>query len=111
MSDIIVCIILSVMAICSFVLSVLQFKGKGIVLNNAYLYASEEERKSMNKKPYYKQSGITFLLVGVIFLINAINMILQCGWVVYPVIIIVFITVVYAIGSSILIEIKQKKDS
>ncbi|EFF68226.1 hypothetical protein BUTYVIB_01494 [Eshraghiella crossota DSM 2876] len=30
------------------------------MFNNAYIFASKQERETMNKKPHYKQSGICF---------------------------------------------------
>lgn len=58
----------------------------------------------MDKKPHYKQSGIVFVLIGIIFLINTIDMILQTGWLFYLVIVVAIVTIVYAIVSSIMIE-------
>lgn len=43
-----------------FVLSYRQFNEKGFLFNNAYIFASKQERETMNKKPHYKQSGICF---------------------------------------------------
>ena len=45
------------------VLSCRSFKEKGVLLNNAYLYATEEERRTMNKKPHFRQSAICFALL------------------------------------------------
>ena len=70
-SEFVTFIILLVISISSFIVSTFQFKEKGFLFNNAYLYASKQERKTMNKKPHYKQSAIVFFLIGLIFLINA----------------------------------------
>lgn len=86
MGNIVGAIVLGVIAIICFVFSYLQFNEKGFLFNNAYIYASKQERKNMDKKPYYKQSGIVFLLIGIIFLINIIDIILQTIWLVYLVI-------------------------
>ena len=91
-----------------FVFSYLQFNEKGFLFNNAYIYASKEERKLMDKKPHYKQSGIVFLMIGIIFAINAIDMILKTGWLFYVVMFIAVIAIIYAIASSIIIE-KNKR--
>ena len=72
MENIIGAIILGVIAIASFIFSYLQFQEKGFLFNNAYIYASKQERETMDKKPHYKQSGIVFVFIGIIFLINAI---------------------------------------
>ena len=81
--------------------------GKGILLNNAYLYASAEERSSMDKKPHYRQSGIVFSFIGTIFVLNIIQMVTGSGLVFYFVIAITVITLLYAIVSSVRIWIKK----
>jgi len=78
------------------------------LFNNAYIYASKQERKNMDKKPHYKQSGIIFVSIGIIFLIDAIDIILQTGWLLYLVIGVAIVAIVYAIVSSVMIE-KRKK--
>ena len=108
MEDIIGALVLGIVAIMCFVFSYLQFNEKGFLFNNAYIYASKEERKLMDKKPHYKQSGIVFLMIGIIFAINAIDMILKTGWLFYVVMFIAVIAIIYAIASSIIIE-KNKR--
>ena len=109
MGNIIGAIALGVIAVLCFVFSYLQFNEKGFLFNNAYIYASKQERETMNKKPHYKQSGVVFLLIGIIFLINAIDMILQTGWLFYLVIGIAIIAIMYAIVSSVMIEKNKNK--
>ncbi len=101
-------IILGVIAVICFIFSYLQFNEKGFLFNNAYIYASKQERKNMDKKPHYKQSGIIFVSIGIIFLIDAIDIILQTGWLLYLVIGVAIVAIVYAIVSSVMIE-KRKK--
>ena len=108
MGNIIGAIILGVIATICFVVSYLQFNEKGFLFNNAYIYASKQERKDMDKKPHYKQSGIVFVLIGIIFLINAIDIILQTGWLFYLATGIAIVAIIYAIVSSVVIE-KRKK--
>lgn len=109
MGNIIGAIALGGIAVLCFVFSYMQFNEKGFLFNNAYIYASKQERETMNKKPHYKQSGVVFLLIGIIFLINAIDMILQTGWLFYLVIGIAIITIMYAIVSSVMIEKNKNK--
>ena len=40
------------------VLSIRHFQQKGFLWNNAWLFASEQERKHMDKAPHYRQSAI-----------------------------------------------------
>ena len=60
------------LAIVSFAISIRSFMEKGPLLNNAYIFASEQERKAMNKKPHYRQSAIVFCLLGAMFLLIAL---------------------------------------
>lgn len=108
MGNIIGAIILGVVAIVCFFVSYFQFKEKGFLFNNAYIYASKEEKENMDKNPHYRQSGIVFIMIGIIFIINAVEMIINTGWLFYMVIAVACIAVVYAIVSSVVIERSQK---
>ena len=107
-SFMVITVVLTIISIVCFILSCFQFCEKGFLFNNAYIYASKQERKTMNKKPYYKKSGVVFALIGIIFLINAIDIILQTGWLFYLVLGIEILTIVYAVVSSVMIEKKEK---
>lgn len=96
--------ILLIISIGSFIISIRSFKERGFLFNNAYLYASEQERNRMNKKPHYRQSAIVFLLISIIFLLNAVEVLMNSGWIFYAVIAIIATTIIYAIISSIWIE-------
>ena len=60
-----------VAAIIFFVLGILQLNEKGPVMNNTWLYASDKEREQIDKKFCYRQAGVTFIIAGGIFLLNA----------------------------------------
>ena len=92
----------------AFILSARSFNGKGFLLNNAYLHASKQEREEMDKKPYYHQSAVVFLLISIVFVINGFEVIFRIGWLSYIAITTIIITVIYAIISSILIENRNK---
>lgn len=104
MADIIGAIVLGAISILCFIFSYFQFNEKGFLFNNAYIYASKQKREKMNKKPYYKQSGVVFLLLGLIFSINAVELIIKSGWLIYAVISVIIITIVYSVISSVIIE-------
>ena len=101
-------IILVVIAIVCFLISYFQFNEKGFLLNNAYIYASKQEREKMEKKLHYRQSSVTFLLIGIIFLLSSVDMILQTEWLIYCIIMIAVAAIIYAIFSSITIENRKK---
>ena len=109
MKEIVPASILFAVSIFLFFMSVRSFMEKGFLFNNAYIYASKQEREKMNKKPHYRQSAIVFLLLGLIFLLNTIAVLLKVNWIFYIVVVVVIITLIYAIVSSITIEKNNKQ--
>ena len=105
-------IFFSVSAIILFVLSFLQFREKGFLLNNAYIWASKKERKKMNanketKRPHYRQSGYTFLLLGISFVTNALYCFLNLRWLLILFWLLIAVTLIYAVISSIKMELHK----
>ena len=82
---------------------------KGFLLNNAYLYASEEERKTMNKKPYYKQSAIVFCILSAVFMVIGISFLLHNDKLFLLEIPLVAGVIIYAIMSTVLINKRTKE--
>ena len=81
-------------------LGILNFFQIGFLFNNAYIYVSKEEREKLNKKPYYIQTGIVFVLLSILCALE--------GFYVLYKIVLVFILIVFSIASTIVIE-KNKK--
>lgn len=108
-SEIILTVIMFGLAAVSLLFSVLQFMEKGPLLNNAWLYSSKEERRKMNRKPYYRQSAIVLLFLFFVFLSVGLNLITKR--MIYLVIEYVLLAAVffYAIASTIIIQ-KNNKD-
>ena len=94
-------IICAVFALACFIISVMQFKEKGFLFNNAYSWASKQEREKMDKKPYYRQSGIVFALCGAIFLSMALACILLTNWLWIVTGALTAAVLTYAVASSI----------
>ncbi len=82
---------------------------RGFLLNNAYIYASREERETMDKRPYYRQSAVVFFLLGLLFAVTGISLVLQNDGILLIGIPIVLGTVVYAVTSTARIEERRKK--
>ncbi|MGN0628088.1 MAG: DUF3784 domain-containing protein [Oscillospiraceae bacterium] len=59
--------VLLLLAVTAFIISARSFKEKGFLFNKAYLFASKQERKSMDKKRRYRQAAVIFCLLGVFF--------------------------------------------
>lgn len=108
MESIITACIIFIISLVMFVISFRSFKEKGFLFNNAYIYSSKKERANMDKKPYYRQTAIVFLLLGIVFLTIALDTIFKTEWLFYVNIVCVFITLTYAIVSSIMISKKKQ---
>ena len=106
MGNTIAAAVLGTIAVGCYIISCFQLLGKGFLLNNAYLYASKKERETMDKKPYYRQSGTVFVLLGTLFVILAVDAALQTAWLYYCAMGIMSVTMVYAIVSSLRIAKK-----
>lgn len=78
-AELIVAIIVFILAGISAFICARQFAGKGFLFNNAYIFASKEERARMDRKPHYRQSAIVFCLLSAVFLVLGLSIILQNG--------------------------------
>lgn len=93
--------ILFLISALAFFMSVRSFMEKGFLFNNAYIWATKQEREKLNKKPHYRQSAVVFLLLGLVFLLNGFNLLFKTNWVFYIVLAVIVIAIVYAVASSI----------
>ena len=84
-----------------FFLGVRQLLERGYLFNNAWIYATKKERESLNKKPYYRQSGIVFCLLGLLFTLIGLHAILQDSRLLWLEAALVVGTIAYAILSSL----------
>ena len=96
------------LAIICLVIAFFQFKGKGFLFNNAYIYASKQEREKLNKAPYYRQSAIVFSGVSANFMLIASNILLKSQLITYLSIGLMFLLVVYALWSTVRFMTKTK---
>lgn len=101
-------VICGLLTLVSFWISYRSFRQKGYLFNNAYLLASKQEREKMDKAPYYRQSAIVFLLIGLMFLMTTIDTLLQSTWLIYLTLAMALGVLLYAIISSVSIEKKKK---
>ena len=102
-------VILFAISAFAFIMSARSLMEKGFLFNNAYIYASKEEREALNKKPHYRQSAVVLLLVGLVFFLNGIDVIFKTGWIFYLVIALIITVITYAIASTVIIEKNNKK--
>lgn len=76
-------------------------KGKGPILSNTYLLATDEERKNLNKSAEYHLVTVVFGILGMIFLMLTIRILTQWSWMSYIIGILIAILIFYAIFESI----------
>ena len=95
---------LILMAVVSLIFSLLAFMGKDIILDDAYIRASKEEREKMDKSAYRLQGAIIFLFLFVITLCNILRAVLHLAWFTYIAIATGVIAIVYAIISHYAIK-------
>lgn len=101
MTEIIGAIVCGILSVISLIISIRSFNEKGFLFNSAYIWASKQEKESMDKKPYYRQSAIVFSLLVVVFLCMVIECVILTGWLWIVVGVIAVAALVYAIASSI----------
>ena len=89
--------------------SIRSFLQRGFLLNNAYIYASKDERKTMNKKPYYRQSAIVFCVFSALFLVIGLSLVFQNDKVLLLEIPLIVGVIFYAILSTVQINKRTKR--
>lgn len=105
---VIVACLFFILAIGALIISILSFYEKGFLFNNAYIYASKTERKSMDKKPYYRQSAIMFSAVALCMLLIGIAILVENAWLICIAVLLSIAALFYVIATDMKIE-KQKK--
>ena len=93
------------------VLGIVSLCGKGFLFNNAYIWASKKEREQMDKRPYYKQTGIVFILIGVMIAIFGLDVLFKAGWIWLLGLAFGLLIGVYAIVSTVAIENRKKNQA
>ncbi|MBP0967237.1 MAG: DUF3784 domain-containing protein [Oscillospiraceae bacterium] len=103
-TELITIFILFLLAFTSFVIGVMQFACRGPLLNN--LYPAEQEDKP-DPKPYYRQSGVVFLGVGVIMIVNAAAIFLHNSRLCLLNAVLIPVIVIYVIATAAMREGKK----
>ena len=60
--------ICALVSLILFILSFMQFRERGPILNNSMLVSEKRERSKDNLKRWYRQSSIVFLILAFVFL-------------------------------------------
>jgi len=100
--EIVLAIIFFVIAGVLLFFSIRSFFERGVLLNNAYIYATKEERAAMNKKPYYQQTAVVFCILSVVFVIIGLSVLFRNGNIELLVIPLAVAAIIYAVVSTVL---------
>ena len=106
-AELIIVVIVFIIAGFLLMISIRSFMNRGFLLNNAFIYASKEEREKLDKKPYYRQTAIVFLLLSMVFVIVGLSVVLHNPGINLIEIPLIAATIIYAIFSTIRIQKKK----
>ena len=98
------------LAALTVLLAVRHFKCRGYCFNNAYIWASAGERKKEDFTPYYRQSGVVFLMIALLSVMEGLYIILMFRPIIFGQAVTVEAMVFYAVFSTVRIG-KQRKNS
>ena len=99
--ELIIAIIVFAIAGLLLFIAIRHFIERGFLFNNAYIYASKEQRETMNKGPYYRQSAIVFSILCVVFVVIGLSVLLQNSKIMLLEIPLFIGVIIYAIISTI----------
>ena len=99
-AETVLAVIIFALAGSLILLGIRHFRLRGFLLNNAWLYASQEERKTMDKKPYYRQSAVVFWLLSLVFVMMGLSVVLQDHRIVLLEIPVITAVIIYTVVSS-----------
>ena len=88
------------LSVVSFIIAYFQGKRKGPVFNNAYFYASKQERVTMDREPHYRLSRDVFTISGIIFLLLTLQTVFDLQWLLVFILVVSVFMIVYAIVTS-----------
>ena len=103
-AELVIAILMFVIAGILILLSIRSFLERG-----SYIYASKEERDSMNKKPYYRQTAIVFCLLSLVFIIIGLSVLLRNSKIELFQIPVIASVIAYAVVSTKRINKQAKK--
>ena len=106
--EIVMAVVMFAIAGLWLLLGIRSFMERGFLLNNAYIYATKEERKTMDKKPYYRQSAVAFCLLSAMFVIIGLSVLFQNDTIMLLIIPFAVAVVLYAVVSSVLLHKRTK---
>lgn len=99
--ELLIAIIVFAIAGLLLFIAIRHFNERGYLFNNAYIFASKEQREIMNKRPYYRQSAIVFSILCIVFVVIGLSIVLQNSMIMLLEIPLFIGVIIYAIISTI----------
>ncbi|MDO4276967.1 MAG: DUF3784 domain-containing protein [Eubacteriales bacterium] len=104
MRDLILAVLTGIISVVLFIYVSFSMRCKGPILSNSYLFASEDERKNIDKKAEYRMVSVVFCHLAIIFALLTIYILTSWKVCIYGVYVLIVCVVVYAIKQAIQTE-------
>ena len=99
---------LILIAVISFVYTLLGFLGKDIILDDIYLKAPKEKQDQMDKKAFCLQGTLIFLFIFIATLCGLLRTLTNMPWFTYLAYAFAAIGLVYTVVSHYMLKMKYK---
>lgn len=81
-------------------IAILQLLEKGFPIHSAYIFNSKIGQQTMDKKPYFRQSGIVFAMIAGVFIAMGLDIIYDSGIFVLVQLLLIVGGIAYAVIST-----------
>jgi len=109
-AEIVIALLFAAAAAFTALFGIRQLACKGYCFNNAYIYASKEERETKDFTPYYKQSGRIFLMISGMTVLDGLFILFSQRWFMIAELLMMTVMIVYAVRSSVKIAKENKEN-
>lgn len=101
MCDMIFAVTTGIILVTLFIYVSFAVRGKGPILSNTYLFASEEERDKIDKKAEYHLVSVVFGILATVFAFLTVYIITSWDICLYMVFALCVCVIVYAVKESV----------
>lgn len=93
----------------SFLLGILNYFEKGLILDDDFWFASKQKRESMDRTARYRLSAAAWAGMGLMFLLNAFRPITGQAWFTWLATAVAAVTAVYVIVKNAQLKKKERE--
>ena len=84
-------------------------RGKGLILSNAWIFLTEEQKKREDKRPHYRLVSVVFGGLAGAFIMMAVNALTGWIWTAILAGVLILFVLVYAIADAIRTEMRRNR--